>query len=166
MILIEEVTTDDQLSIVKSIAEQTWPSAYGAILTQAQLEYMMEMMYSKTSLQTQRDSMHHFILAIQNGVALGFASFEFHCGGVPKTKVHKIYILPNAQGKGIGNILIDFIINEAKLMQQEALFLNVNRNNPAQHFYSKLGFFIAKEEVIDIGNGYVMDDYVMEKPIK
>jgi hypothetical protein len=43
--------------------------------------------------------------------------------------------------------------------------LNVNKYNSAQDFYKKLGFCIDYEEVIDIGNGYVMDDYVMEKEL-
>jgi ribosomal protein S18 acetylase RimI-like enzyme len=62
--------------------------------------------------------------------------------------------------------LINFIENKAFLNNQEALLLNVNKNNNAQYFYNKLGFIISKEEVIDIGNGYVMDDYVMEFLIK
>jgi hypothetical protein len=41
------------------------------------------------------------------------------------------------------------------------VFLNVNKYNKAKFFYEKLGFTITKEEVIDIGNDYVMDDYVM-----
>jgi ribosomal protein S18 acetylase RimI-like enzyme len=45
------------------------------------------------------------------------------------------------------------------------LFLNVNKYNSAIQFYHKIGFEIAKEEVIDIGNGFVMDDYVMEKQL-
>jgi ribosomal protein S18 acetylase RimI-like enzyme len=45
------------------------------------------------------------------------------------------------------------------------LQLNVNRNNPAKIFYEKLGFAVLNEEDIDIGNGYFMNDYVMQKMI-
>ena len=69
------------------------------------------------------------------------------------------------QHKGIGKLLIDYISNNATKNNQIGLLLNVNRNNEAQYFYKKLGFSVFYEEVIAIGNGYVMDDYVMEKSI-
>jgi ribosomal protein S18 acetylase RimI-like enzyme len=40
--------------------------------------------------------------------------------------------------------------------------VNVNRHNKALHFYEKYGFKIIREEDIDIGEGYFMNDYVME----
>jgi ribosomal protein S18 acetylase RimI-like enzyme len=58
--------------------------------------------------------------------------------------------------------MIDEIVKIAKSNNQKGVFLNVNKYNKAKFFYEKLGFVISKEEVIDIGNGYVMDDYVME----
>ena len=79
-----------------------------------------------------------------------------------KTKIHKIYVLPETQGLGLGKLLFEKVREEAIKANQEAIFLNVNKYNNAQHFYTKLNFEIVKEEVIDIGRGYVMDDYVME----
>jgi ribosomal protein S18 acetylase RimI-like enzyme len=73
--------------------------------------------------------------------------------------------LTNHQGKGIGKALIDFIVNEAKERHQKGLILNVNKRNIAIRFYESIGFNISNEEVIDIGNGFVMDDFVMEKTI-
>ena len=73
--------------------------------------------------------------------------------------------MSNQQGKGIGKQLVQFIIDEAKQRYQKALILNVNKKNIAIRFYESIGFYISFEEVIDIGNGYVMDDYVMEKSI-
>jgi ribosomal protein S18 acetylase RimI-like enzyme len=58
--------------------------------------------------------------------------------------------------------MIDEIIRIAKTNNQKGIYLNVNKYNSAKFFYEKLGFTNVKEEVIDIGNGYVMDDYVME----
>ena len=73
--------------------------------------------------------------------------------------------MSSQQGKGTGKALIDYIENQAKVNHDTALFLNVNKNNSAIQFYEKVGFKIIKEEIIDIGNSYVMDDYVMEKAI-
>lgn len=165
MIVIEQ-NSDTNFNDIRAIAQEVWPKTYGTILGQAQLDYMMDMMYSVASLQKQAsEKQHHFILAKENEISVGFASYEFDANGTDKTKIHKIYILSTQQRKGIGKLLLDYIANEAQKHNNKALFLNVNKYNPAQHFYKKLGFDIAKEEVIDIGQGYVMDDYVMEKKI-
>ena len=155
--------TDENFTSIRAIAKEVWPIAYGAILSQEQLDYMMEMMYSVSSLREQANEKGiHFILATENDISVGYAAYEHNYNGMLKTKIHKIYVLSNQQRKGIGRILIDYITNEATQNKQEALLLNVNKNNIAQHFYKKLGFDISYEEIIDIGNDYVMDDYVME----
>lgn len=157
--------TDLNFSEIRTIAKEVWPIAYGNILSPEQLAYMMEMMYSIPALQRQFENGHHFILAIDEESPVGFASYEFNHKGTSKTKIHKIYILSNQQGKGTGKLMIDYIIESAKKNNQEALILNVNKHNVAQHFYKKIGFNLSYEEVIDIGQGYVMDDFVMEMPI-
>ena len=166
MIEIEKVLPNDstKFQIIRNIAEETWPVAYGEILSTAQLKYMFDMMYTTTSLLEQATKNNlQFILAKEENDYVGFASFEYDMNQTNKTKIHKIYILPENQRKGIGKKLIDFITIEAKIKKDIAIFLNVNKYNKAIHFYTKLGFSKVKEEVIDIGNGYVMDDYVMEK---
>lgn len=158
--------TDENFTSIRAIAAAVWPIAYGAILSQAQFDYMMLMMYSIRSLQLQANTKkHRFILAKEGETVIGFASYEFNYSKKPKTKIHKIYILPSQQGKGIGKELVDFIAKEAKARHQKTLVLNVNKNNIAVRFYERIGFEISYEEVIDIGNAYVMDDYVMEKSI-
>ncbi|MGV9004675.1 GNAT family N-acetyltransferase [Flavobacterium sp.] len=158
--------TDNDFKTIIEIAEIVWPVTYGTILSKEQLDFMFQMMYSISALQEQATSkQHHFILAYENKVPIGFASYEFNCNKSNKTKVHKIYILPHLQGRGIGRDLIDYVIKEALYSRNDAIYLNVNRYNNAKHFYKKIGFRIVKEEDIDIGNGYLMEDYVMEKTL-
>ncbi len=165
MVVIEN-NIDADFTVVRAIANEVWPKTYGSILSQTQLDYMMDMMYSVEALQMQaNEKNHHFILAKANNVSVGFASYEFEANATDKTKIHKIYVLSSQQGKGTGKILLDFIANEAKSQNNSAVFLNVNKYNSAQFFYTKLGFEITEEVVIDIGQGYIMDDYVMEKKI-
>ena len=169
MIEIEKVKANDtaKFQIIRNIAEETWPIAYGEILSTAQLEYMFDMMYSTTSLLEQAAKKNlQFLLAKEGNDYLGFASYEIDIHQTNKTNIHKIYILPSTQGKGIGKKLIDYIADEAKKQKNVAIVLNVNKYNKALHFYLKLGFSNVKEEVIDIGSGYVMDDYVMEKMLE
>ena len=168
MIAIERVAPNDssKFEIIRNIAQATWPITYGEILTQEQIDYMFDMMYSTDSLLEQATKQNlHFLLANVENLPLGFASYESNYNETMKTKIHKIYILPDAQGKGIGKKLINYIVDEAKMHQNTSVILNVNKYNKAQHFYTKNGFSIASEEIIAIGKGYVMDDYVMEKPL-
>ena len=158
--------TDNQFTAVRAIAFEVWPITYGAILTEAQLAYMLEMMYRVAALQEQSTlKQHHFVLIYSNDEAVGFASYEHNVNNSGKTKIHKIYILSSQQGKGTGKALVDYIEQQALAFGDEALFLNVNKYNSAIQFYQKTGFEIVKEEVIDIGNGFVMDDYVMGKQL-
>lgn len=159
---IIKVTTKDQLQVVADLAKKIWPEAYATILSKEQLHYMLDRFYNLEALQKQLESGQVFYLAQnENQEFVGFVSYEINCKP-NKTKIHKIYVLPETQGTGIGKQLLDLVKTKAQENQQTAIFLNVNKYNNAQNFYQKLGFTITKEEVIDIGNGYVMDDYVME----
>lgn len=155
---------DTTFAAIRAIAEEVWPIAYGPILPDGQIDYMLDMMYSVPAMQHQTHELgHHFIVAFEDAIPLGFASFEFHYKQTAKTKINKLYVLSSTQGKGIGRRLVDYISQQAIENQQEGLILNVNKNNKAQDFYTHLGFGISYEEVIDIGQGFIMDDYVMEK---
>lgn len=155
----------EDLLLIQKLAYYIWPISYKEILSEEQLQYMLEKFYSVEALSEQLEKQkHHFILAKEKDVVLGFASYQNNIEK-HKTKIHKLYVLPEAQGKGIGLQLINEIQNHANKAKDTILFLNVNRFNKAQHFYSKLGFKIAYQEDIAIGNGYLMEDFVMEKEI-
>ena len=152
-----------ELNLVQSIAHRTWPSTFSNILSTEQIQYMLDWMYSLDMLESQMDKGHFFLLGEEEGKELGFAGFELNYSEGPKAKLHKIYLLPEAQGKGAGKALILEVANRAKNAGQKSLLLNVNKyNQNAINFYLKMGFQEIYKEVIDIGNGYVMDDVVME----
>lgn len=161
-----KISPTDNYKAIQDIAGKTWPVTYGAILSTEQIQYMFSMMYDLEALKNQAETKnHHFIIAEEEGNFLGFASYEFDCGKEGTTKIHKIYILPETQGSGIGKKLIYYISEKAKNQNQKFLSLNVNRFNEAIHFYTKIGFEKVGEENINIGNGYLMEDYIMEKKI-
>lgn len=155
----------EQLPIVIDLTKKIWPVAYGEILSKAQLDYMIEKFYNETALRELMEKGHVFYLAQDdNDKNVGFVSYEIN-SEPNKTKIHKIYVLPETQGTGLGRQFFELVKEKALEKNQNAIFLNVNKYNNAIHFYTKLGFTKVKDEVIDIGNGYVMDDYVMEVAI-
>jgi diamine N-acetyltransferase len=163
MITISQATVVD-ITTIQEIAHKTWPIAYGQILSTAQLDYMLEMMYSNETLNDNLTNKgHHFLLANEGSICLGFASCEHQYLGKSTTRLHKLYLLPESQGKGIGKLLLDRIVILAKENHSDIISLNVNKSNKAFAFYKKMGFEIVDEEILEIGNGFVMDDYKMEK---
>ncbi len=164
MIEIVKCKSED-LVVVQKIAFETWPICYQNIISQEQINYMLDLMYSLDSLRNQlTEKKHVFILAKEEESYVGFASFEINAE-LNNTKLHKLYVLPEIQGKNIGKQLIKFVEDSALEKGQEAVFLNVNKNNPAIKFYERMNYKVSNQIVINIGNGYVMDDYIMEKKL-
>lgn len=158
--------TDKELIRIQKIAYATWPETFKDILKQEQIDYMLKWMYNYETLLKQSENGHFFYIAKTEDGDQGFIGIEPNHSKKGTTKIHKIYVLPSAQGFGIGKKLIEFVSNKVKTgFDQNTLLLNVNRFNKATDFYLKSGFKIIKEENIEIGNGYLMEDYVMQKII-
>ena len=164
MIQIVPATTS-HIKAIQEVSALAWPEAFKDILSASQIAYMMEWMYSDASLREQMEEKNnHYYLVTADDQNVGYLSIEHNCENKEKTKIHKLYILPDQQKKGIGRMLIDFALERAREAGDSAIYLNVNKyNENAISFYHRTGFFLVKEEVNDIGNGYVMDDFVFEK---
>ena len=161
MIDIKAACLDD-LVVIQKLAYETWPSAYLDILGKDQLDYMLEKIYSLSSLEQQFSVLKHsFIIVFDDQTPIGFASYAAHENS-SIFHLNKIYVLPDQQGKNLGKLILDYVITDIKSSGATALQLNVNRNNKAIQFYEKQGFQIIRKEDIDIGSGYFMNDYVME----
>jgi ribosomal protein S18 acetylase RimI-like enzyme len=166
MITIKEASIAD-IKTIQEIANKTWPITYGEILSKEQLDYMMDLIYSEESLIQQIEKKAQlFYIACDQSLPIAFFAIEHHYKNEAVTRIHKIYILPETQGKGIGRLLIDEVQKLAIENNSVSLSLNVNRFNKALTFYQKIGFEIVAEENIDIGHGYLMEDYRMEKQIQ
>jgi len=164
MIEIIEATSQD-LPLIRKLAEQTFHVTYLPLQPKEKVDYLFGLMYSPTSLSEQMKNGQRFILAKDETGYQGYASYEINCKKNGLTKIHKIYVLPTAQGKGVGKILINAIAELAHQNNNQVLSLNVYRKNPAIDFYEKLGFKKVDEFDIDVGNGFTMNDFVMEKII-
>ena len=157
-IIIRLATLEDR-AFIRSVSERTWPSTYGHIISQEQIDFMLDWMYSDESLTAQFAKGHQFYIANLNGEAIGFCSVSAEEG--TSHKLNKLYVLPIAQGTGSGKALLNKAIEVAKAAGAISLFLQVNKDNNAYTFYLKNGFIKEQEFKFDIGNGFYMDDYVM-----
>jgi diamine N-acetyltransferase len=151
--------TQHDIPVIRDIALHTWPSTYGTILQPAALQYMLEFFYSEAALLQQMKDGQQFFLASADDQVIGFGSVSEAANGV--FKLNKLYVLPGIQKTGAGKALMDRAFAIARNSGAHQLILNVNRNNPAIGFYTRLGFSIRGEEDVDLGNGVVQEDYVM-----
>lgn len=153
------------INTIGFLAQQIWPGTYGQILAAEQLEYMLKLFYNPASLRRQMiDDHHQFVIVEQGEEAIGFASWS-KTGEQGVFKLHKLYVLPGQQGKGLGRTLLQYIFSDIRPAGGKKLRLNVNRYNKAKQFYERLGFTVIGEEDVPIGNNYFMNDYIMEADV-
>jgi ribosomal protein S18 acetylase RimI-like enzyme len=164
MYSIRQATIND-LETIRQIAADTWWATYTAILEKEQISFMLDEIYSVEKIHWQlKNNTQTYLLLIQDDKPVAFAAYSPREEDPEIYKLHKLYCLPETQGKGYGKILIDEVGNKTIEAGKRMLDLNVNRHNKAKSFYEKMGFQVAYEEDIPIGR-YWMNDYVMRKEL-
>ena len=152
---------EEQIPLIQELTRNVWPQTYRPIISESQIEFMLEMMYSTASLQKQIRDGHHFLVIEYAGEPVGFCSYA-QVNDSTTFKLHKIYLLPEKQDLGLGKCLLLKVINAVKLKGADHLILQVNRaNKKAIAFYERNGFVIEQVADFDIGNGFQMNDYIM-----
>lgn len=159
-----ERVEESNLYQIQTLAQEVWPNTFKEILSTSQIAYMMDMMYSEASLKKQLAKGCEFLIQQKDHCNTGFIAIETFNNNPQTTKIHKIYLLKKYQHQGLGKLLLKKAETIAKANGSIQLQLNVNRfNTNAIAFYKKEGFTITDEEDIAIGNGFLMEDFVMTK---
>jgi len=156
--------TDADVSLLTDLAQRIWRECYPGIITPAQIEFMLDWMYSDDAICRQLAAGIPWEIAEHDGEPIGYLSYQLEPDG--RVKISKLYVLPDRQRQGHGRRLLEHICTEAHSLGAPEFWLQVNkRNERAIAAYLKAGFHIAKEAVFDIGNGFVMDDYLMARTV-
>lgn len=145
---------------IKEIAEKAWRPTYDHILSEEQTVFMLDLMYNSETLENQINGKITYFMVEENQGKLGYFALENL--NDDQVKLHKLYLDPTKKQKGLGSKIIEFVKNWTLNNKRNSIILNVNKYNSAVQFYHKMGFSIIEEMILDIGNGYVMDDYVMQ----
>jgi GNAT superfamily N-acetyltransferase len=157
--------TPNDVETIRDIAEKTWRHTYSPILEKEQIDYMLGEIYSVEKITSQlKHDTQIYLLLIEDEKPVAFAAYSPREEDSEIYKLHKLYCLPETQGKGYGKILINEVAAKTFEAGKHTLDLNVNRHNKAKSFYEKMGFEVAYEEDIPIGK-YWMNDYVMRKEL-
>jgi len=160
--MIQRVFKDTDIQIIESIAHKTWNAHYVPIIGQNQVDYMLEKLQNFDAISSQIKNGHEYYLISTTKKAVGYLCL-ISDNEKKKIMISKIYIEKSATGSGLGTEFINFTKNLAKEKGMKKIWLTVNKNNSDTiQWYKNLQFKITKEVKMDIGNDFIMDDFVME----
>jgi ribosomal protein S18 acetylase RimI-like enzyme len=160
VIAFRSATVED-IPMLRELATTIWRSSYRTIISGAQIEYMLAMMYGSDVIAKEMSSGVTWELILDGAEPVGYLSFGQEAG-TADVKLHKLYLLPPARGAGIAQRALGRLRDAAAALGGRRLWLQVNkRNTQAIRAYERFGFRVAHGIVCDIGGGFVMDDYVM-----
>ncbi len=157
-ITFSEIKSQEEIKEVSLLASKIWNAYYPSIISQAQINYMLDKMYSLESLNKQIfEDKNIFIAASIDNEMTGFISFS--STGGEDFFIHKLYVSTENHNKGIGRKLFNFVFENKEV---KTIRLTVNRKNfAAVNFYFRIGFIIESVIDMDIGEGFEMNDFVM-----
>ena len=164
-ITFRELCSPAELQIIRDIAADVWPKTFAAILSGTQIHYMMQMMYAPQVMEKELADGYHFLIINIDNIPSGYFSWSKTTS--PGTaKLHKLYLMQKFHKQGIGSAMLAKAESEIGNAGFSRIRLNVNKHNlPAIKAYQRNGFTTVEKVKIDIGQGFYMDDFVMEKVI-
>jgi diamine N-acetyltransferase len=154
--------TEADIAAVAALAREIWDEYYVPLIGRAQVDYMVSKFQSASAVQTQIGDGYEYFLVQRDGRNIGYyAVLEEH--EQHALFLSKFYLQRAQRGSGTGRACMEFIEHLAHQRGLGLLWLTVNKGNPSVNAYKRMGFRIAADLVMDIGAGFVMDDYRMEK---
>ena len=158
------VSTASQVADVARMAHEVWNEHYVPLIGQAQVDYMVAKFQSSAAMQAQIDSGYEYFQLRQGAESIGYAAIR-HDAADSRVFVSKLYVLAAHRRSGSGRQSLELIDRMARERGATHLWLTVNKGNSSVRAYERLGFRIVDAMVVDIGGGYLMDDYKMEREV-
>jgi len=158
------IKSQEQIKIFAKMAEIVWNEHFTSIIGKEQVDYMLERFQSENAVtdQINNHGYEYYFIGI-DGNKVGYIGIRKE---EEKMFLSKLYILKAYRKKGYASLAFEFLRDMCKENGLKSIYLTVNKYNmDTIQVYQAKGFKIIKDQVSDIGNGYVMDDYVMELTI-
>jgi ribosomal protein S18 acetylase RimI-like enzyme len=163
---------EPDFAVLRELAGEIWRQHYAAIISDAQIEYMLAGRFSGDVLRAHIREADKWLNLLQvSGTPVGYCAYELagmDDHGIAKAamKLGQLYVLESHRGRGLGRHMLRHVEERVRELGSRRLWLQVNKKNAgAIRFYRSAGFEVVREGVFDIGGGFVMDDYVMAKRV-
>lgn len=163
MIEIRKAKTNLDYTIIADLGTKIWTEHYTPIIGSDQVTYMLDKFQSVAAIEGQIKKNYNYYILLDDNKPVGYLSVVVRDSSL---FLSKIYVLSSERGKGVGKIAMTFTHDKAKELSLNSISLTVNKNNTNSiKAYEKMGFVTVESIVVDIGKGYVMDDFRMEKTV-
>jgi len=159
------VASPADAAVVARLAAEIWYEYYVPIIGREQVDYMVPRFQSEAAIRKQIDAGLQYFLIRRSGAACGYFAIEPQPDG-RRMFLSKLYVLKASRQHGLARRALAFIEARCDAAGIDTLWLTVNKFNPAVHAYERLGFVNVADVVADIGGGYVMDDFRLEKALR
>lgn len=156
--------TADDIPLLRDLAERIWRVSYAEMISREQIDFMLGWMYGPQQIAKELGDGVAWEIAIAEGQPIGFFAVGFE--EPSRAKLHKLYLLPERQGAGFGQALLERAHEVAAARGACEIWLQVNKGNTrAIRAYERAGYMVERSAVFDIGHGFVMDDFVMHRAL-
>ncbi|NLL82933.1 MAG: GNAT family N-acetyltransferase [Lentisphaerae bacterium] len=163
-ITIHTVSTDNEITRTANLASAIWHECYASLISSLQIDYMLEQFQSTAAVAAQiKEGYSYFLVTVAETDAGYFATLPEPDKN--RLFISKLYATAQFRGTGVGRAMLDHIETTARHARLNTLWLTVNKLNPTLSWYERRGFIRTAAVVSDIGNGFVMDDFHMEKHV-
>jgi ribosomal protein S18 acetylase RimI-like enzyme len=153
--------TDADLATVAELAGRIWRAHFPSILSAGQIEYMLAWMYGAAQLREEVARGVVYELLLDEDRPFGYCAYEELPG---ELRLHKLYLEVADHGRGLGSFALRHVEDEARSRGLGRVVLGVNKSNEkALRAYRRNGYAIREAVKKDIGGGFFMDDFIMEK---
>ncbi len=161
--MFTKAVSSEEFILIEKMAEDIWHQHYTPIIGSAQVKYMLKNFQTAEKIESQvrLKDCHYYIIKERDSIC-GYFAVEYINR---ELFLSKFYLLDSARGKGFGRRTMDYIENLALKKNIRTINLTVNKSNPAVVIYEKLGFYKKASICTDVGGGFFMDDYIMEKDL-
>lgn len=157
--------TPVDVGLLQELAGRIWRISYAGMLSPAQIDHMLGWMYEAGRMTHEMAAGVVWEIAEIGGRPVGYLAWEMVADG-RTLKLHKLYLLPEEQGRGLGQAMLRHVFTAASTRGADAVELGVNRRNErALRAYRRAGFEIVDSVCTDIGGGFVMDDHILRRKL-
>lgn len=145
------------------IAAEIWHEHFTPIIGEQQVNYMLDKFQSEHAISEQIQQGYTYFALMNDNQQIGYTGIKTQQDCL---FLSKLYIKKDFRGCGYSKVMLDQIEKEAKQNNKSIIRLTCNKNNAnSLAVYKKLGFQIVRQEKTDIGNGFYMDDFILEKQL-